>query len=231
MTTTRLKLASGARAWYDLPTPLAIGVCVFSLFLIAGLAGRITRAPVAAVQPTPGLVILIATAQPVAVPLVEHAQIVQDAPARYVTAWAAPDGVVLGPIPWSADSPMLGRYGDNWVLTSWDNGQVWVRASDIGLNLANLAPQIAPEMQVVYIQPETRQEAPVAPILPQPIDPPYQVANQPPAAPAALEIAPTAAPVPTAAPASQPLDHDTDIEREWIRRQLATEHPEWKNYP
>jgi hypothetical protein len=47
--------------WRDLPTPLAIVVTVFALLAIAGLLGKIHTAPAAAVQLTPGLIILIAT--------------------------------------------------------------------------------------------------------------------------------------------------------------------------
>jgi hypothetical protein len=91
--------------WRDLPTPIAIVVTVFALLALAGLVGKIHTAPAAAVQPTPGLIILIATPVP-AVPLVAPVQPAQQvavqipAAPRYVVAFASPDiASVLGSIP------------------------------------------------------------------------------------------------------------------------------------
>ncbi len=63
-------------------------------------------------------------------------------------AFASPDGAVLGPIPEPAASALLGRWGDGWVATSWEGATVWIRAADLHLSLADLAPEVAP--QVIY---------------------------------------------------------------------------------
>lgn len=59
---------------------------------------------------------------------------------RHVTAYAAPGGTVLGPIPVGA-SP-IARYGDGWVQVAWDGGAVWVEAA-ADSTLPDLAPPTA----------------------------------------------------------------------------------------
>jgi hypothetical protein len=54
MTTTNLN-HTPRRRWYDLPVPVAIAICLFSLLTIAALVGRIRSAPPAAAVPTPAL--------------------------------------------------------------------------------------------------------------------------------------------------------------------------------
>jgi hypothetical protein len=213
--------------WFDRQNANLVGLLIAAL-LGAGLVGTIARmrsAPSVAAVPTPGLIILIATSPAVIVPTAapQVQQVVyQQPPARYVVAFAAPDGAVLGPIPWSTESPMLGRYGDGWVLTNWANGQVWVRASDIGLNLANLAPQIAPAPAPSYQV--VNQAAPQAPVV---VEQPYQTDSQPPAPepPAQPAAAPVVAPAPAPPATLAPMEQN-DVTQEWARQQYLSEHPE-----
>src|SRR6266496_536007 len=102
-TTTTTHLISARVRWFDIPMPATIAMVIFFALCAAGLVGRLQlpSSTIAAV-PTPTLpIIVIATAQ--TQPLPTPAAIVQvAAPAqapRWVTAWAAPNGAVLGPIP------------------------------------------------------------------------------------------------------------------------------------
>jgi hypothetical protein len=173
-TTTNLQLPS-PRDWRDLPVPVAIAICLFALLAIFGLVGRMRGDSGAASVPTPQLpIIMIATApvEPLPTPV---AMIAVQPPIRYVVAFAAPDGDILGPIPAPPASAVLARYGSAWVLVPWESGQVWLRAADVGLpDVADLAP---PAPAVVYI---ASQPAEAAPTL---------------AAPAQTDVPPAAAPV------------------------------------
>jgi hypothetical protein len=238
-TTVHLKLPD-PRAWWNLPTPAAAAIVVFCLIVIAALVGRIRSAPPIAVQPTPGLIILIATPAPAVparvqpAPAQQVAAVQLPATVRYVTAWAAPGGDVLGPIPWNTDSPMLGRFGDGWILTQWGNGQVWVRASDIGLNLPNLAPAIAPQPgpRAVYVeQPPAAPQAPEVNYTTDNQPPPPAPPEQPQQPVAPREAVPVAAPpaAPTLVPAvieeaAAPILHDDEITAEWARVQQNSEN-------
>lgn len=70
---------------------------------------------------------------------------------RQVTAYAAPNGVTLGPIP--ADAAPVARYGDGWLQVPHDGAAVWIRAEgDVDMSLPDrMEPTAAP--------------APVAPIV------------------------------------------------------------------
>jgi hypothetical protein len=224
-TTMNLKLATqhAARQLDQIPAALLVAIAV--LFAAAGIAtiGRLRSAPSVAAVPTPGLIILIATEPAVVVPTAvpPAAQVAYQQPIRYVTAWAAPDGVVLGPIPWSSDSPILGRWAETWLMTSWEGGNVWVRAADLGASLANLAPApAAPAPQVIYqVVNQPAQPAPQAPAVAQPEQPGYQAVQ---AAPAP-QVAPAATPAPA-------MSTPTDVQRTWAAEQWREEHQVGNSY-
>ena len=175
MQRTTIHLTGPAPRKLDRLTPIIL------IALVLILAAGLTAASKMTVKATPEVAyVYIATPVP-SVPLVEPApqaqQVAAQLPAaapRYVPVWAAPDGAVLGSIPWSSESPMLGRYGDGWVLTNWRDSQVWVRAADIGVSLANLAPSApsapsapapatAPVAADQVYQPASTVEPPTAP--------------------------------------------------------------------
>jgi len=231
-TKTTIHLTLGrAASWLDRwQIPPALVVAVLILLIAAGISGisRLRSERAAAAAPTPGLIILIATqpanVPPTAVPPIQVAAIQPTTP-RYVVAWSAPDGDVLGPIPAPAASALLGRWGDGWVATTWEGATVWIRAADLGLSLANLAPQIAPEQpagpRVVTV------EQPQAPQPAEQPGQPYQTANQPPTPePAAQPAQAPALPLPIAPPATLAPMEQNDVTQEWARQQYLSEHPE-----
>jgi len=218
-TTVHLKLPD-VRSLWSLPTPAAITIVLFCLLAIAGIVGQIRSAPSVVAVPTPGLIILIATAPAIVPPTAIPAAVVYaqapapEAPAvRYVVAFAAPGGDVLGPIPAPALAALIARWGDAWVATLHDGNTVWVRVSELGGSIANVQPAPPPP-------PIVREEIPIAPIVaPNVPPPPAPVAEQPPA--------PTFAPPPTPLPivqAAQPNNFDTDVERNWAQSQWQSEH-------
>jgi hypothetical protein len=147
-TTERLRLPRPLDK-LDQLSSTAIAVVYVCLLLIIGAIGRNTSPSRAAAVPTPALPTIIIASPVPAVPLVAPAPMQQMAPIQpaipqYVTAWASPGGDVLGPIPEPPTSALLGRWGDGWVATTWQGNTVWLRAADLGLNLANVQPQIAP---------------------------------------------------------------------------------------
>jgi hypothetical protein len=232
-TTTNMRLTwrDQARTWLSQRDPIALGSMLIAAAIIGAALLRqlvIVATPAAAVAPTPQLPIIMIATQPAIVPptTVPPIQVaaLQPVTPRYVVAFAAPDGDVLGPIPAPATSALLGRWGDGWVATLWEDATVWIRAADIGLSLANLAPQIAPAQagpRVVTV------EQPQVPQVPQV---PYQIDNQPaaPAQPAQPAAAPVVAP---AAPATLVPMEQNDVTKEWARQQYAAEHPEMKEQP
>src|SRR5437868_174649 len=215
-----------ARLSQVLSMPVLIALVIFALLAGTALISRLGSSTAAAV-PTPSLpIIILATAQ--AQPLPTPAAVVQlVAPAqarRWVTAFAAPRGDVLGPIPEPAASAILARYGNDWVMVAWQAGQVWIRAADLGLGLADIAPQIAPAPQVIYqvvnqptqaAQDSPQQaEAPAAPV--------YAAEAQQPAT--ALPTAPPAAPaIQPVYPTLAPMQAD-DVTAEFARQQWQSEH-------
>jgi len=226
-TTTSLYLTwrDHARTWLAQRDPIAL----LSILLIVSIVGlavirqlAIVMAPIAAV-PTPSPPIIMIATQPAMVPPTaaprQVAAQLLEAPPRYVVAFAAPDGAVLGAIPEPAASAILARYGDSWLMTNWQGSNVWIRAADIGLNLADVAPALAPAVSASARAPVSA--APVAP------EQPYQTDNapptpEPPAQPgAATVVAPAAQPAyPTLAPMEM-----NEVNAEWARQQYAAEHP------
>lgn len=210
-TTTTTHLISARVRWFDIPMPATIAIVIFFTLCAAGLVGRLQLSgSAAAAVPTPALpIIVIATTQPQPIPTAAPAaQVAYQLPAtRWVTAFAAPDGVVLGPIPEPAMSAITGRYSDGWVSTMHEGATVWMRVSELGANLVDIAPAPAPQViyQVANQPAQPAQEAAVAPIAP---------------------AAPVYAAEPTVAPAvapAEPVNHDTDVERNWAQVQLCAE--------
>lgn len=187
-TTTHLKLPS-PRALWNLPPHIAGAIVTFAAIAIVAVVGRIQSTPAPAIAPTAPLpIVIIATSAPAIVaPTVAQPQLVafQPAPAKMVVAFAAPSGDVLGPIPAPATSAILGRWGDSWIMVPWQGSNVWIRAADLGLNLANLAPQPpAPAVSAPIYQVSNDQQGP-----PEPTSEPAQ-----PIVVAAPQSAPVAAP-------------------------------------
>jgi hypothetical protein len=176
LTTIKLKLPS-VRAWWNLPTPTAATICIFSLLAIAALLGRVRSAPSVAAEPTPALpIIIIASPRmepPRPTPAPTAAAVVAVQLPRFVVCYDQPvNGAVLGPIPAPDASAIVARYGNAWVMTPWNGGYCWLRAADVGLlDVADLAP--APAPQVIYVASEP-QAAPTPAAQ-------EQVTNEPPA--------------------------------------------------
>lgn len=215
------------RGLWNLPIPATIAITVFCLISIAAIVGRIQQAPALAPMSP---VIIIATAQSVAVPIATPMaqQVAVQIPAvRYVVAFAAPDGAVLGPIEAPALGAIVARYSDQWVATMHDGVMVWVRISELGASLGNLAPELPVVAPMPYVSAPQPAYAPA-------LD--YTVANdpQPPEQPPEQPAAPAAAPM-VAQPVQQPQTvvnprwfyEQTDVQVESQRIAGCQEHPEW----
>lgn len=137
---------------------------IVGLAIVAALLHRGEAAPASAASPGP--IVILATAAPP----------VDAARVRYITAWAAPGGDVLGPIP--EPHSFTARYGDGWLAVAWENGTVWVRVADLlnaPADLANLAPE--PTAPTGPSAPEPAQ-APVIMAAPATFAPPEPTAEQ-----------------------------------------------------
>jgi hypothetical protein len=150
MTTTNLNKPRAR--WLDLPVPVAIAICLFAILAIAGLLGKIHSAASVAAVPTPGLVILIATPQPEPVPIVAPVQVAYQQPPRHVVGFDSPNGNPMGAIPAPEPSAIVARFGDEWLQTTHDGAPIWIRAADVGMQIADLAP---PAVVYVVSQPHT----------------------------------------------------------------------------
>lgn len=217
-TTTHLRLPDPRQL--SVPAPITMAICVVALAGIIAAIGRIQSAGSAAAVPTaaiPAPIIIIASpvAQipPTAIPA---ALVAHKAPAqRWVTAWAAPDSnVVLGPIPAPDASAIVARYGDEWYMIQWNGGPAWIRAADLGLHIANLAPP-----NIVYV---SAPEAPRQAIAP---EPQYQAAESAPTPAAAMYEVLTERQrniqgrmVQPTYPTLQPMQVN-DVNAEWARQQ------------
>jgi len=157
VTTTRLIRTIRARAsWVDqhFPLPAVIAAGMFLLFAAVGAIGRLDLRSSAAAVPTPMLpVILIATPAPL--PTHEAIQVAAVEPVRYVVLFDQPNGNALGAVPAPATSAIEARYGDSWYMITWNGAPGWIRAADIGWNIANLAPE-----RVVYVPVQAAPQAP-----------------------------------------------------------------------
>jgi hypothetical protein len=123
------------------------------VFIVAGGISAIGRytAPRPVAVPTPALAPIIIIATPVPAPAAEPLQVAAVEPARYVVAFAAPDGAVLGAIPAPDTTAIEARYGDGWYMVTWNGAPAWIRAADLGVpaEVADLAPTEAPRIVVV----------------------------------------------------------------------------------
>jgi hypothetical protein len=192
MKTTNLKLPRAR--WYDLPVPAMIGICLFCLFAIAGLVGRLQQTPAAAAVPTPALsIIVIATSPavivPTAAPQVQQIAVMpSNALRRAVVAYDAPAGNVLGAIEQGRAYSVLARYGADWLQADVDgSGVVWLRADqvlDLPADLADLQPTNAPQVieRPIYIA------AQPAPAVSTPAPEQYMAASEPQPLPQQLVI-------------------------------------------
>jgi len=175
VTTTRLIRTIRARAsWVDqhFPLPAVIAAGMFLLFAAVGAIGRLDLRSSAAAVPTPMLpVILIATPAPL--PTHEAIQVAAVEPVRYVVLFDQPNGNALGAVPAPATSAIEARYGDSWYMITWNGAPGWIRAADIGWNIANLAPE-----RVVYVPVQAAPQAPYSapPTLEPPPPPPAEIA-------------------------------------------------------
>jgi hypothetical protein len=83
-----------------------------------------------------------------------------------MTAWDAPNGTAFpDPIPQPPIGAIVARWGSDWVMAPWEDGQVWIRSAEIGLpDVANLEPPPAPpQPQVIYVTAQPAYTAPTAP--------------------------------------------------------------------
>lgn len=127
-----------------------VACLVLGLALIALLNERtsLQEGPRPTYQPTaaaPGMAVSVPTSAPTAP---------STAAPVIVVAWAAPEGLVLGPIPLPLTA--TARFEDDWLGVPWQGGTVWIRRSDwpsASLDtLPNLAPPTAaPAPLVVYV--------------------------------------------------------------------------------
>jgi hypothetical protein len=220
-TKTTVHLSLPRARWIELSPIAAAAICVFCLLAIAGLIGRIRSAP----QVTPEPVIIIATAGaivPTAAPQVQQVVYAQQpaAPApRFVVGFDSPNGHALGAIPAPEASAIVARFGDEWLQTTHDGAPIWIRASELGMNLANLAPApAAPQPAVVYVPVSAPASPPAAPA----DDPVYRTDSAPQAA-TELVSAPAVAPQ-TAYPTIAPMEMN-EINQNWAAEQWRAEHP------
>jgi hypothetical protein len=231
-TTTNLNkpITPYTASWLD-QLPPALIVAVLVLIAAAGIVtiSRLHLAPTMVPAPTPGLIILIATAPAMVVPTAlppaaQVAAVVPNALRRAVVAYDAPAGNVIGAIEQGRAYRMVARFGADWLQADvTGSGLVWLRADqvlDLPADLVDLAP--APQPQVIYQQVYANQPAPVPTYAALVVELAYQVTNSAPQAiqtAPAPQVAPAATPVPAAGP--------SDVERAWIKEELREEHPEW----
>jgi len=98
---------------------LVVALALIALINWAMPAQEAPRAPALPTAAAPGVVGSQPTPAPTASPTAAQVMVV---------GFAAPDGVVLGPVPLPAAA--TARYGDDWLGFPWAGGVVWVRRSD-----------------------------------------------------------------------------------------------------
>lgn len=152
MKTTNLQLPRAR--WYDISPPIAAATCIFALFLIGLIVGRIRSAPSAAAVPTPALAyVYIATAQPLPpTPAAAVAAVVPENVVRKaIVVYGAPDlTTAIGAVEAGRVFAPVARYGVEWTQVDMDgSGRVFVRTTDLyGVpELVDLQP--VPTAQVI----------------------------------------------------------------------------------
>jgi hypothetical protein len=216
-TTVHLSLPRAAQ-WLDrwqIPPALPIAIAV--LLVAAGISGvsRLRSAQLsAAAVPTPPLpIVIIATAPAAAAGPTAPAQVAYQVPAalpRYVVGFDSPNGHALGAIPAPDAGAIVARYGDAWLETTHDGAPIWVRASELGMGLGDVAPTAAAPPPQIIERPVYVASEPAAPA--EAASTPAQTAPPPPQAPQAS--------YPTLAPLEQ-----NDVTQQWAREQWRAEHP------
>lgn len=171
-TTTNLRLAARR-----LDTPPVIVAIVLGIFVLSGLVSYVQHLPAHAVAtPTPGVIILIATAQPLPTPAAQIERVGANVTARALVAYDAPDGQALGAIEAGRTYQVRASYGVRWLQADvTGSGVVWLRAADLlGApgGLVDLRPTDAPRVVVV--------SAPAPAPAYTPPTPDYQTMNEPP---------------------------------------------------
>lgn len=195
-------------------TAALIAVPLLALILGTALYRSLPPSPLTAIVPTPGLIILIATAQPqtMPTPAAQVAAVLPNTLSRAVVAYDAPDGTALGAIEQGRAYAVLARYGADWLQADvTGSGVVWLKADqvlDLPFGLADLQPPPMPA--VVFVS-----------------------------APAALAAPPEAAPTPapsyavTSAPAAPISERqqniqgrlvDPNVAQAWAAQQWRDEH-------
>lgn len=145
---------------------LPIGATLVSLALGFSLYRAIST-PAEAAQTTTRPIILIATARPVTTPPTRAAAALPTAAPRLVTAYTSPNGAAFPDrIPEPQPSSWIARWGDEWISIQWTPNPVWIRAADVGAQLADVQP--VPSVELVPV---------AVPLAPAPA--PYQVSNEP----------------------------------------------------
>lgn len=140
----------------QLPPAFVVAVLVFVIAGAISTVSHIRSEQVAAIQPTPALPIIILASPlpvvpPTAAPVAQVAAIGANVLPRAVTAWAAPDGAVLGAIEAGRPYRAVASFGAAWLQVEVEgSGVVWLRVAELyGGEVADLAPVPAP--QVVYV--------------------------------------------------------------------------------
>lgn len=136
-TTTRLRLTARR---LDRP-PIIVTIAIAVVLLVSMAIGAVRYTPTQApAVPTASLpIVIIATAQPVATPA--GITVADAKPVRWVTAFASPGGDVLGPVPMPETSAIVARFGDEWYEIVWESGPAWIRASELGMEIADVKPE------------------------------------------------------------------------------------------
>jgi hypothetical protein len=145
-TTTALRLAwrDRARTWLAQRDPFGI----IALVLIAPIVGMLIAAALVRLPPSPAVrtpdpILIIATARAAPLPTanIAKAMPVPTAPPRLVTAYDQPEGSAFpDPIAQPDPATWIGRWGDGWIEVAWQPNPVWIRAEDIGAELADVRP-------------------------------------------------------------------------------------------
>jgi hypothetical protein len=185
------------------------------------------------VQPTPGLIILIATqaavAPPTAVPPIQVAAIAPNALRRAVVAYDSPNGNVIGAIEQGRAYTVLARFGAEWLQADvTGSGVVWLKADqvlDLPADLVDLAPPPAPAVVYVAVSaPAPAYAAPHAPVVNAPAETAPTPAQEYQAASSERQQAIQQHLANEAIPTIAPMEMNT-VNQEWARQQYRSEHP------
>lgn len=166
--------------------PFGIGALVLIALMIVAASYQLSQLPSARpLQVTPGPSTAAFLAAPSSAPAPTPAA---TAAIRTISAYAAPDGLLLGQIELDRMMTPIAHYGGGWIQADVaGSGVVWLRASDVP-DLALIGPDLAP----VASQPQTGRGLTVDDATDPP--PPEATPVSPPAEPTASVVWPTSAP-------------------------------------